>query len=154
MLSESTQQKIASLMDQYPRPRSALIPSLQLAQQETGHLDPATLCQVARLFHISPSEVYDVASFYTMLYTEPVGKYIIQVCTSISCILCRADDMLGHLEKRFGIKPGETTPDQRFTLLEVECLALCGTAPVVQINDDCYENLTFERLDQILDRLD
>jgi len=140
-------------MVKYPLRRSALIPSLQLAQEEAGYLDPATLCEVARMFEISPSEVYEVASFYTMLYTEPVGKYIVQICTSISCLLCRSEDILEHLQQRLGIKPGETTPDNRFTLLEVECLASCGTAPVVQINDQYYENLTVESLDQILDQL-
>ena len=153
MLSEKTHQQIAALMDKYPSRRSALIPSLQLAQDEAGHLDPATLCEVARIFEISPSEVNEVASFYTLLFTEPVGKYVVQVCTSISCLLCRSEDILDYLQKRLGIKPGETTPDKRFTLLEVECLASCGTAPVVQINDDYYEDLTVERLDQILDSL-
>ncbi len=141
-------------MNQYPLRRSALIPSLQLAQEENGYLDPATLYEIAYLFEIPPSEVYGVASFYAMLYTEPVAKYIVQVCTSISCLLCRSEDILEHLQKKLGIKPGETTPDRKFTLLEVECLASCGTAPVVQINDRYYENLTVERLDQILDGLD
>lgn len=140
-------------MDKYPFPRSALIPSLQLAQEETGYLDPATLCEVARMFELAPSEVYEVASFYTLLFTKPVGKYIVQVCTSISCLLCRSEDILDHLQQRLGIKPGETTSDKRFTLLEVECLASCGTAPVVQINDNYYEDLTIERLDNILDTL-
>jgi NADH-quinone oxidoreductase subunit E len=153
MLSEKAQQQIAALMDMYPLRRSALIPSLQLAQEEAGYLDPATLCEVARIFQISPSEVYEVASFYTLLFTEPMGKYVVQICTSISCLLCRSEDILDHLQKRLGIKPGETTPDKRFTLLEVECLASCGTAPVVQINDDYYENLTIERIDKILDNL-
>jgi NADH-quinone oxidoreductase subunit E len=153
MLSEKTHQQIAALMDKYPFRRSALIPSLQIAQEEAGYLGPATLCEVARIFEISPSEVYEVASFYTLLFTEPVGKYIVQVCTSISCLLCRSEDILEHLQNKLAIKSGETTPDKRFTLLEVECLASCGTAPVVQINDDYYEDLTVERLDQILDNL-
>jgi len=140
-------------MENYPVSRSALVPSLQLAQEESGFLDPGTICEVARIFEISPAEVYEVASFYTMLFMEPVGKYIVQVCTSISCMLCRSEAILAHLQKRLGIKPGETSPDRRFTLLEVECLASCGTSPVVQINGEFHENLTIERLDQILDNL-
>ncbi len=88
-----------------------------------------------------------------MLYKKPLGKYVIQVCTNISCLLCNSEQILSHLEKRLGIKPGETTADNRYTLLEVECLASCDTAPVAQINDDYHENLTVEKIDQILEIL-
>ncbi len=105
------------------------------------------------MFGMAPNEVYEVASFYTMLYKRPVGKYVIQVCTNISCLLCNSEEIMAHLQQRLGIKPGETTADRKFTLLEVECLASCGTAPVVQINEDYHENLTVEKLDRILDAL-
>ena len=131
MLSETTRQKIESLIDKYPHRRSALIPSLQLAQDEVGFLPPEAICELAGIFELTPNQVYEVASFYTMLYRKPVGKYVIQVCTNISCMLCDSEAILAHLEKRLGIKPGETTPDKKFTLMEVECLASCGTAPVV-----------------------
>jgi len=108
---------------------------------------------LAKIFRLSPNEVYEVASFYTMLYKGPVGRYVIQVCTNISCLLCNCEEIMAHLQKRLGIKPGETTSDGKFTLLEVECLASCGTAPVVQINEDYHENLTVEKLDRILDSL-
>jgi NADH-quinone oxidoreductase subunit E len=153
MLSDTARQKIEALIARYPHPRSALIPSLQLAQAEIGYLAPEAVREIASLFRLTPSEVYEVATFYTMLYKKPVGKYVIQVCTNISCLLCNSEQILSHLEKRLGIKPGETTPDNRYTLLEVECLASCDTAPVAQINDDYHENLTVEKIDQILEIL-
>jgi len=142
------------LIGKYPEKRSALIPSLQLVQKELGYLSAETVNEIAKIFDLSPVEVYEVTSFYTMLYKKPVGKYVIQVCTNISCLLCNAEEILAHLTKKLGIKPGETTSDKRFTLLEVECLGSCGTSPVVQINEDYFEDLTPERLDRILDRLE
>jgi NADH-quinone oxidoreductase E subunit len=153
MLSADTRQKIEVLTQRYPQARSALIPSLHLAQAEAGYLSPEIIRELAKIFRLSPNEVYEVASFYTMLFKKPVGKYVIQVCTNISCLLCNCEEIMAHLQKRLGIKPGETTPDRKFTLMEVECLASCGTAPVVQINEDYHENLTVEKLDRILDSL-
>jgi NADH-quinone oxidoreductase E subunit len=153
MLSEVTRQKIEELIQRYPQNRSALIPSLQLAQDEAGCLSHDAVRELARIFGLSPNKVYEVASFYTMLFKKPVGKYLIQVCTNISCLLCNCEEIMNHLQQKLGIKPGETTSDRRFTLLEVECLASCGTAPVVQINEDYHENLTVEKLDRILDSL-
>ncbi len=153
MLSEATRQKIDALIQRYPQSRSALIPSLQLAQAEVGYLSHEAIREVAGIFRLSPNEVYEVASFYTMLYKKPVGKYVIQVCTNISCLLCNCEEIMQHLQRRLQIKPGETTADGKFTLLEVECLASCGTAPVVQINEDYHESLTIEKLDRILDSL-
>ncbi len=153
MLSETTRRKIESLAGKYPHRRSALIPSLQLAQEEVGFLPPEVISELAGIFELTPNQVYEVASFYTMLYKKPVGRYVIQVCTNISCMLCNSEAILAHLEKRLGIKPGETTPDKKFTLMEVECLASCDTAPVAQINEDYHENLTTEKIDQILELL-
>jgi NADH-quinone oxidoreductase subunit E len=153
MLSNSTRQKIDRLISRYPVPRSALIPSLHAVQAELGYLTKEAVVEIAEVFHLSPNEVWEVASFYTMFYKKPVGKYVLQVCTNISCMLCDSTEILQHLQKRLGIKTGETTPDGRFTLLEVECLASCGTSPVVQINDDYHESLTTEKLDRILDGL-
>jgi NADH-quinone oxidoreductase subunit E len=154
MLSEATRKKIEALMQRYPQRRSALIPSLHLAQEETGHISPEIIQQIAAMFGLAANEVYEVASFYTMFFKKPVGKYVIQVCTNISCLLCSCEEIVAHLRHRLGIKLGETTSDLRFTLLEVECLASCGTAPVVQINETYHENLTVEKLDRILDALD
>ncbi len=154
MLSEAARQQIQALMGKYPRKRSALIPALLLAQQETGYLTTEVVCEIANMFSLTPNEVNEVASFYTMLYKKPVGKYVIQVCTNISCLLCNAEGIMDHLTQRLRIKPGETSPDKKYTLVEVECLGSCGTSPVVQINEDYYEDLTPEKLDRILDSLE
>ncbi|MBN1571364.1 MAG: NADH-quinone oxidoreductase subunit NuoE [Acidobacteria bacterium] len=153
MLSEEANQQIQALMSKYPQKRSALIPSLLLAQKEAGYLTNEIVCEIARIFDLTPNEVYEVATFYTMLYKKPVGKYVIQVCTNISCMLCNAEKIVEHLTAKLGIGFGETTPDGKYTLLEVECLGSCGTSPVMQINDAYYEELTPEKVDQILDGL-
>jgi NADH-quinone oxidoreductase E subunit len=153
MLSESACQQIQDLISKYPEKRSALIPSLHIVQKELGYISQDTMREVAQIFGLSPNEVHEVTSFYTMFHRKPVGKYVIQVCTNISCQLCNAEGIMDHLTKKLGIKPGETTSDNKFTLLEVECLGSCGTSPVVQINEDYYEDLTPEKLSMILDSL-
>jgi NADH-quinone oxidoreductase subunit E len=153
MLSQTACQQIQTLMEKYPQKRSALIPALQLAQKEAGYLSPEIVHEIAQMFSLTPNEVNEVASFYTMLYRKPVGKYVIQVCTNISCLLCNAEAIMEHLTRRLGIRPGETSEDGQYTLLEVECLGSCGTSPVIQINDDYHEDLTPEKLDRILDSL-
>lgn len=152
-LPEAVSQKIQALIGKYPQKRSALIPSLHLAQKEAGYISQETICEVARIFDLSPSEVNEVVSFYTMFHRKPVGKYVIQVCTNISCLLCDAEEIVGHLTRKLGIQLGETTADNKYTLTEVECLGSCGTSPVIQINDDYYEELTPQKVDQILDSL-
>lgn len=154
MLPETSSRQILALMDRYPRKRSALVPALQFVQQELGALSPETIEEIARLFAITPAEVYEVAGFYTMLHKEPVGKYVIQVCTNLSCMLCDAEVIKSRLIGRLGIQPGETTADRKFTLLEAECLGSCGTSPVIQINGEFHEELTPEILDRILDGLE
>jgi NADH-quinone oxidoreductase subunit E len=140
-------------MQRYPQARSALLPALDIAQREAGYLSPQVLREVAVLMDLPPVEVASVASFYTMLYRRPVGKHVIQVCTNISCSLMGAEHIVNVLRKKLGIEVGETTPDGRFTLLTVECLGSCGTAPMMQVDDTYYENLTEERLDAILAEL-
>jgi NADH-quinone oxidoreductase E subunit len=154
VLSESACKQIQDLISKYPRKRSALIPSLHLVQKELGYISRDTMREVAEIFELSPNEVHEVTSFYTMFHRKPVGKYVIQVCTNISCQLCNAEDIMAHLTEKLGIKPGETSSDNKYTLLEVECLGSCGTSPVVQINEDYYEELTPEKLDKILDSLE
>jgi len=154
MLSETACRQIQILMDRYPRKRSALIPALQLAQKEAGYISTEIVCEIAGMFNLTPNEVNEVASFYTMLHKQPVGKYVIQVCTNISCLLCNAELIMNHLIRRLGVRPGQTSPDKKYTLVEVECLGSCGTSPVIQINEDYYEDLTPEKLDKILDSLE
>ncbi|MGQ9516266.1 MAG: NADH-quinone oxidoreductase subunit NuoE [Anaerolineae bacterium] len=153
ILSETARTQIREAMTKYPQARSALLPALEIAQREAGYLSPQVLREVALLMDLPPVEVASVASFYTMLYRRPVGKHVIQVCTNISCSLMGAEHIVDILQKKLGIQVGETTPDGRFTLLTVECLGSCGTAPMMQVDDTYYENLTEERLDAILAEL-
>jgi len=152
-VSEETWNKIQDLMQRYPDRRSALLQVLHAVQDEKGYLDMEAIKWIAKLFRLPPAEVYSVASFYTMYNLKKVGKYLIQVCTNISCMINGAEDIVRHIEKKLGIKVGETTPDGKFTLITVECLGSCGKAPAMMINKDYYENLTPEKVDAILDSL-
>jgi NADH-quinone oxidoreductase subunit E len=155
VLSDPTRQTITDLIGKYPERRSALIPALMAAQEEVGYVSMEAIAEVARMFSMHPNEVLEVASFYTMLFKRPVGRHVLQVCTNISCLLCNSDAIIERVRERLGIRPGETTGDGKFTLMEVECLASCGTAPVLQLtNREYYENLTVEKLDKLLDGLD
>ena len=144
-----------SIIKRYPegRHKSALLPLLHLAQAESdGWLSVPVMNRVAEILNIKPIEVYEVASFYTMFHLEPVGKCLIEVCRTSSCWLRGAYDIIAHIEKRLGIKDGETTPDGKFSLRTVECLGSCGTAPMLQIGEKYHENLTFEKVDQLLEQ--
>ena len=133
--------------------RSALIPMLLESQEEFGCLNPECIEEISRILEIPEIDVREVISFYSMLRTSPVGKFHIQVCTNISCLLLHGETILEHLSKKLGIKPGEITPDRRFSLAEVECLGACCNAPAMQVNNVYYEDLTLERADQILEEL-
>ena len=151
--SKTAEKELQEVVARYPDKRSAMLPALAIAQREQGYLTPEAYEWVAAALDTSPTWVASVASFYTMLRKEPVGKYLIQVCTNLSCSLVGAQPLLVHLQERLGIKPGETTPDGLFTLATVECLGSCATAPVMQVNDRYYERLTSERIDEILAEL-
>ena len=151
MLSEQSKTEILKIRDEYPDAQSALLPALCLAQQDYGGWLPEdAFDEVATLMDLPPTKVAAVASFYTMLKRRPVGQHLIQVCTNISCSLLGAEHLLDYLARKLSIGVGETTPDGKFTLLEVECLGSCGTAPMMQIDDTYYENLTEEKVDSIL----
>lgn len=131
--------------------KSALLPLLHIAQAEAGWLSIPVMDKVAAILNIQPIEVYEVASFYTMFHLQPVGKCLIEVCRTSSCWLRGAKDIVTHIEDRLNIKEGETTADGKFTLRTVECLGSCGTAPMFQIGELYYENLTLEKVDEILE---
>jgi NADH-quinone oxidoreductase subunit E len=152
--SEETRKKFEQILRRYPRKEAALLPTLYLAQEEFGYLSPEAIQYVAELMEIPPPQVYGVATFYTMFNKEPVGKYHIQICNNISCSLKGADRLVGYLREKLGIDVGETTPDKKFTLSTVECLGFCENAPAMQINDDYYPDLTTEKIDEILEKLD
>ncbi len=141
-------------MRRYPegRQKSALLPLLHIAQAESeGWLSVPVMNSVAEILNLQPIEVYEVASFYSMFQLKPVGKCLIEVCRTSSCWLRGANDIVAHIEQKLGIKNGETTSDGKFTLRTVECLGSCGTAPMLQIGEKYYEDLTFEKVDQILE---
>ena len=153
MFSEATQRKIAEFKDKYPEKRTAILPAMHLVLKEVGYYNQNILKQIADLLEISEMEVSETVSFYTYFPREGVGKYHIQVCTSLSCGLLGAEGLVKYLEDKLKIEAGETTPDGLFTLSTVECLGSCGTAPVMQINQTYYENLTKAKVDQILEDL-
>lgn len=150
MLKEKYQKEIDELLSRYPVKRSALIPLLYLAQQENGYITEAAMIEIAGLLKLTPPQVYETATFYTMLNLKKVGRFHIQVCKSLMCALVGSDTVISWIKTKVGIGPGETTPDGLFTLTAVECLAACGTGPMMQINDDYYERLTEEKVDRIL----
>jgi NADH-quinone oxidoreductase subunit E len=154
VLSEESKAEIQKIREEYPDPQSALLPALFLAQRDNGGwLPKAALDKVAAVLDIPTTHVAAVASFYTMLNKEAVGRHLIQVCTNISCSLLGGEHLLEYVSRKLGIAVGETTEDGRFTLLEVECLGSCGTAPMMQVDDRYYENLTKEKLDRILEQV-
>ncbi|MBV9688731.1 MAG: NADH-quinone oxidoreductase subunit NuoE [Ktedonobacteraceae bacterium] len=154
MISEETKQRMQSLAARYPVARSAVMPALYLAQQEEGYITQQGLCTIAEAIGMSVDDVESIATFYTMYHQHQPGKRIIKVCTSISCYLRNCDALVEHLEKRLGIKRGETTADGSYTLMTAECLASCGTAPVLQVNNEFVENVTLQMADTLIDELD
>lgn len=148
--SPETYKKCEEIISRYPRREAAMLPVLYLAQQEFGYLSHEAIEYVAKIMEQPPARVNGVVSFYTMLYMKPIGRHHIQVCRTLPCALGGAEKITGFLKKSLGIEVGETTGDGRFTLSEVECLASCGTAPMMQINDDYYESLTEEKVTEIL----
>lgn len=151
--SEATLEKYRDILRRYPERQAALLPTLWLAQQEFGWLSEEVVAYVADLMQLPAARVAGVVSFYTMYYRRPMGKYHLQVCRNIACWLRGATTITKSIEDHLSLAVGETTPDMKFSLSEVECLGSCGTAPVLQVNDDYIENLTPERTRELLDRL-
>jgi len=156
-LSEHTRQEIDHWVAKFPpgRQRSATIAALRAAQeQNSGFLTPELMDAVAEYLKLPPIQVYEVASFYSMFETHPCGRHHVSICTNISCMLCGAEDLVAHVEKKLGIKLGESTPDGRiFLKREEECLAACTGAPMMMVDHVFYENLTPESIDRVLDEL-
>ena len=136
MLKEKYQEEIDEIISRYPVKRSALIPLLYLAQRDEGFISEAAMKEIAGLLRLTPPQVYETATFYTMLNLKRVGKFHLQVCKSLMCALAGSDTVIGWIKTKLGIGPGETTTDGLFTLSVVECLAACGTAPMMQVNED------------------
>ena len=153
ILNEKSIAEIKKKMARYPQRKSAILPALTVAYFQVGHLSDEIYEEISKIIDIPTVEIAAAASFYTMFPKMPVGKYLIQVCHNISCALLGADSLISYLEEKLQIKKGETTEDGLFTLISVECLGSCTTAPMMQINDTFYENLTREKVDNILAEL-
>ena len=150
MLFEKHKDYIDDLFARYPIKRSALLPLLNLAQKEEGYVSQGAMREIASILDLTPPQVFDTATFYTMLHLKPIGEYHIQVCRSLMCALVKADNLIEWLQKHLEISVGQTTLDKMFTLSAVECLGSCGTGPMMQINDDYYERLTEDKVEKIL----
>ena len=148
--STETRNRFEETLKLYPDKRAALLPALWLAQKEFGYVSNEAMEYVAKLLDLTPAYVFGVSTFYTMYNKEPAGRHLIQVCTNLPCALMGAEHVVEYLSQKLGIKAGQTTPDKKFSLLRVECLGACGAAPMMQINDTYYENLTRDKIDQIL----
>jgi len=152
-LSADSIEKIKALLDVFPQRRSVVLPVLHIVYEQFGYLDKEAIAEAARICDVAKVHFEEAADFYTMFPLKPVGKYLIQVCRNISCSLLGSEELVDYLKSKLGIDVGETTPDGLFTLVVVECLGSCGTAPVAQINDKYYENLTRAKVDSILSEL-
>ena len=151
IFSPETAARFDKLATIYPVKRSALVPMLLYAQDEVGYISDAVVAEIAQRVGIADHDVRSVLSYYSMLRTKPAGKYNVQVCTNISCMLRNGFGILEHCKKRLGIGHKETTPDGLFSLEEVECIGACCWAPAIQVNYDFYDDLTTEKMDQILE---
>ncbi len=149
--SEQFETRFAEMITHYPTKRSALVPTLLYAQDEVGFLSDEVIAELAARLELTDLEVRNVISYYSMLTTKPRGKYNVQVCTNIACMLRGGEELLDHCKRKLGIGHKGTTPDGLFSLEEVECIGACSWAPAVQVNYDFHENLTTEQIDKILD---
>lgn len=153
-ISARAASRLSEIKKRYPDARSAVMPALYLAQEEIGLINQTAVRWVSEQLGIPPVQVMEIATFYTMYYKQPVGRYHIQVCRTLSCALRGARQITEHLQKRFQLKPGEVSADGKWSYEEVECLGSCGTAPMCEINDCYFENLTPERMEEIINRID
>jgi len=140
-------------LPRYPSKRAALLPALHYMQHAYGYLPMAAIGEIAEFLEISPAEALDTASFYEEYWLKPKGEYLLQVCRSLSCEICGSKSLTAAIWKKLNIEPGQTSADGRFTLVELECLGSCGTAPVLMVNEVLYENVTVESLEKIIDSL-
>ncbi|NLH62030.1 MAG: NADH-quinone oxidoreductase subunit NuoE [Ignavibacteriales bacterium] len=151
--SEENLQKIASVQKNYPDKRSSIMPVLYIAQEQNGWISHEVMAEVAHLLEITESEVYGVVTFYTMYHKKQVGKFHLQVCTNVSCMLRGGYDIWNKIKDKYNLEDGGVTQDGKLSLEEVECMGSCGTAPMIAINEDYFENLTPEKVIEIIDSL-
>ncbi len=149
--SPEFEQSFTEMLTHYPNKRSVLVPTLLYAQDEVGYLSDEVITEIAQRLDLKELDVRNVISYYSMLTTKPRGRYNVQICTNIACILRGADELYRHCQNKLGIRHKQTTPDGQFSLEEVECIGACSWAPAMQVNYDFHENLTAEKIDTILD---
>jgi len=150
---DEAKKRFEHILTRYPTKEAALLPTLHLVQELWGYISPEAVHYVGSLLDLSPATVFGVVSFYDMYDQKPVGKYRLRVCTNLSCMVSNAYDIYDHLCDRLQVNPHETTKDGLYTVLEVECLGSCGTAPVVQVNNDYHENMDVSKMDALLEIL-
>ncbi len=150
-LSDTFERRFSDMLGHYPTKRSVLVPTLLFMQDELGYLTDEAIREIAQRLELTELEVRNVTSYYSMLTTKPRGKYNVQVCRNISCMLGGADDVIAHLKKRLGIGHKGTTADGMFSFEEVECIGACSWGPAMQVNYDFHEKLTPEKAEQVLD---
>jgi len=153
ILTEDSVKQIQSTFPKYPHRRSCILPALTVAYWQVGHLNDDIYREISDILEVDLVDVAEAASFYTMFPKKPVGKYYIQICQNISCSLLGADSLIEYLQNKLNVKLGDVTEDGLFTVTTVECLGSCTTAPMMQINDKYYENLTRDKVDAIIDEL-
>ncbi|UCE62992.1 MAG: NADH-quinone oxidoreductase subunit NuoE [Nitrospirota bacterium] len=153
MIFAKYKDQVEELLSRYPVKRSALLPLLYIAQKEEGYVSESAMKEIGKILGLTPPQVYETVTFYTMFHLKPIGKFHLQVCRSLMCALVGSDDLVGWIHRRLGISPGQTTNDKMFTLSAVECLGSCGTGPMMQVNDDYFEQLNEEKVGRILDDL-
>ncbi len=153
MLLVKFKDEVEEILSRYPVKRSALLPLLNLAQREEGFVSELAMRDIAKVLDLTPPQVFETVTFYTMFHLKPIGKFHLQVCKSLMCALVRSDELVTWISKKLNIGPGQTTVDGNFTLSVVECLGSCGTGPMMQVNDDYYEQLTEEKVGRVLDDL-
>lgn len=152
MLSETVIKELNEIKNRYPDPRASLLPALHIVQKEFGWLSEEAMRSVASALNLTEAEVKGTASFYSMFRFKPMGRNIIQLCTNVSCMILGAERLVDFLKNRYGLEPNSTTKDSRFSLVIMECIGACGTAPAMLVNNDFYDNLTEERIEEILSR--
>ena len=152
MFSEDAIKELEEIRAKYPSARGALLPAIYIAQREFGHMSPEAYEAVSEALGVPKAMVRGIATFYAMYKHRPMGRHIVQLCTNISCMILGAEKLVDLMKNRYGLEPGGMTPDGRFSLVIMECIGACGTAPAMLVNDDFYENLTEQYIEEILEK--